>query len=53
LWKGFQNGIDNFVKNNGGNAAISTPEILRPDWSVVKDVIDGKKPLSTLSKDCP
>jgi len=53
LWKSFQNGIDNFVKNNGGNAVISTPEILRPDWSVVKDVIDGKKPLSTLSKDCP
>lgn len=25
----------------------------RPNWNLVKDVLAGKKPLSTLSKKCP
>jgi hypothetical protein len=53
LWKSFQSGINNFVKNNGGAAAINNPETLRPNWDIVKNVLTGISPLSTLSKDCP
>ncbi|WP_316804895.1 hypothetical protein [Pedobacter nototheniae] len=53
LWTSFQYGIVNFVNLNGGVASIDVPEILRPKWNLVKEVIDGKKPLSVLSKNCP
>lgn len=53
LWTTFQNSIDNFVKTNGGNSNISSTEIFRPQWDLVKEVMEGKKPLSTLSKNCP
>jgi len=36
-----------------GSAGPGTQEIYRSDWNAVKDVIDGKKPLSSLSSDCP
>lgn len=52
LWTSFQNIVANFVNKNGGNAGVANQEIHRPDWSLVKDVIDGKKPLSSLSTDC-
>jgi hypothetical protein len=52
LWKSFQNKISNYVNSHGGRANVSTPQIERPDWQKVKDVLDGKKPLSTLSNDC-
>jgi len=53
LWTTFQNSISNFVQSHQGNANVNLKEILRPDWQKVKDVIEGKKPLSTLSKNCP
>lgn len=53
LWKSFQTGIDNFVVHNSGSSVIQTPLTYRPDWQTVKDVLDGKVPLSTLSKLCP
>ena len=53
LWTSFQTKISTFVDNNSGAASINTPEILRPDWQLVKDVLDGKEPLSKLSKNCP
>lgn len=52
LWISFQNKIANFVNQSGGQAAIAPREIQRPDWQKIKDVIDGKKPLSSLSTDC-
>lgn len=52
LWTSFQKITTDFVNKNGGNAGIAQQEIHRPDWSLVKDVIDGKKPLSSLSTDC-
>ncbi|TDQ79453.1 hypothetical protein [Sphingobacterium yanglingense] len=52
LWKSFQQKVKSFVESKQGSAAIGTPEIQRPDWVKVKEVIDGKKPLSTLSTDC-
>ena len=53
LWTSFQQKVSNFVNTNGGNAGPAAQEIYRPDWNAVKDVIDGKKPLSSLSTDCP
>ncbi|MDQ8054257.1 MAG: hypothetical protein REI78_14590 [Pedobacter sp.] len=53
LWTAFQNQIRDFVTQHDGTALINAPEILRPDWDVVKRVIDGKLPLSRLSKNCP
>ncbi|WP_294348700.1 acyl carrier protein [uncultured Sphingobacterium sp.] len=52
LWTSFQKITTDFVNKNGGNAGIAQQEIHRPDWSLVKDVIDGKRPLSSLSTDC-
>lgn len=52
LWKSFQNKISKYVNSHGGRANVSTPQIQRPDWQDVLDVLDGKKPLSTLSNDC-
>lgn len=52
LWKSFQQNVKKFVNTNQGNASIGNVEIKRPDWVQVKDVVDGKKPLSTLSTDC-
>ena len=48
--------IVSYVRQNGGTALWetlpTTEEIRRSDWQQIKDVIDGKKPLSTLSSDC-
>ncbi|WP_285010847.1 hypothetical protein [Pedobacter faecalis] len=53
LWETFQNHIVNFVNSHGGSATLVSPVIYRPNWADVKDVIEGKKPIHTLSKDCP
>ena len=53
LWQSFQTGIFNFLDDHEGNSTIQVPVTLRPDWQHVKDVIDGIRPLNTLSKDCP
>jgi len=53
LWESFQTKIDAFVQVNGGSSSLQVPEIARPDWDKVMDVLDGNAPLSTLSKDCP
>lgn len=52
LWKSFQEKISYFVNHHSGSASVVKEEIERPDWQKVKDVINGKLPLSTLSKDC-
>ncbi|PWG80637.1 hypothetical protein [Pararcticibacter amylolyticus] len=53
LWSSFQMMIENFTNSNGGNASIKEMQVLRPNWSNVKAVIEGRASLSTLSKDCP
>jgi len=53
LWTDFQSKVKTFVQNHGGVALVEAPIKFRPDWNSVKDVIEGRKPLSTLSKDCP
>ncbi|WP_318501870.1 hypothetical protein [Formosa sp. PL04] len=49
LWKSFQQKTNHFINNNGGTSSI-TPPITdnRPDWEEVKDVLQGKKPISDL-----
>lgn len=52
LWKSFQSKITSYVNTNGGKAYTSTPQTERPNWNTVKEVMDGKKPLSILNEDC-
>lgn len=52
LWESFQQKITNFVNTHQGQAQIVPAETERPKWQHIKDVIDGKKPLSSLSTDC-
>lgn len=52
LWTSFQNKINNFVNSHQGSSSVASQEIYRPDWAKVKAVIEGKEPLSGLSKDC-
>jgi len=48
LWASFQNKLKEFVNSKGGNAVINTPVKYRPDWEKVKDVLEGKRPVSDL-----
>lgn len=48
LWKSYQTKLKLFVDTNGGNSSIKTPIKNRPDWDEVKDVLEGKKPISQL-----
>jgi hypothetical protein len=48
LWTSVQNKLKEFVTSKGGNAIINTPVKYRPDWEKVKDVLEGKRPLSDL-----
>ncbi|HFK5545425.1 hypothetical protein HZP56_10335 [Elizabethkingia anophelis] len=52
LWTSFQEKINKYVTDNEGRSSIEKQEIYRPDWAKVKAVIEGKAPLSSLSKDC-
>ena len=47
------NWLKSFTDAHQGNANISVPEKHSPNWDLVKDVLVGKKPLSTLFKKCP
>jgi hypothetical protein len=53
LWNSFQDKVYSFVNANKGSSSIDNTQIYRPYWQQVKDVLDGKAPLSTLSSDCP
>lgn len=53
LWTSFQNGINSFVSAHGGASTVNNPQISRPNWDVLKQVLNGTKPLSTLDKNCP
>jgi hypothetical protein len=53
LWRSFQEKINGFVNANKGSSSVENPQIHRPYWNQVKEVLDGNAPLSTLSSDCP
>lgn len=42
-----------FTDAHQGKANIVAPEKHRQNWGQIKDVLAGKKPLSSLSKKCP
>lgn len=48
LWESFQNRVNEFINSNRGTASISDPVKYRPDWEKVKDVLEGRRPLSDL-----
>ena len=51
LWNSLKNNIYNFVENNSGDAQplSNTPNIIwRPDWTKVRQVLQGDRPMSDL-----
>ncbi len=52
LWKSFQTKVQDYINGNGGKASRQPETIRQPDWKLVKDVLDGRKPLSTLNSNC-
>lgn len=51
LWNTMKQNLKNFVNNNGGTAIGNQNIIYRPNWSTVKDVLTGTRPLSDLGCD--
>lgn len=41
-----------FINLNQGNAIVNAPVKHRPDLALVKQVINGQKPISQLSTEC-
>ncbi|WP_456438962.1 hypothetical protein [Psychroserpens sp.] len=48
LWTSFQTKLQNFVNDNGGLGNSIPQSINRPNWSDVKDVLQGLRPISDL-----
>ena len=48
LWQSFQLGIKNYVDQNGGSAIAIAGTTNRPNWNDIKDVLEGRKPISSL-----
>ena len=48
LWESFQEKTKTFINQNGGVSTKLTPIHNRPDWNAVKDVLEGRKPISDL-----
>jgi len=48
LWESFQEKTKNFVNQNDGGSTTVTPVHNRPDWNKVKDVLEGRRPISDL-----
>lgn len=52
-WSNFQTKIKNFINsgqstNNNGNSIVNIPVKYRPNWSKVKNVLKGTRPISDL-----
>jgi hypothetical protein len=51
LWKSIQKNMASYIsKQKGGNAAVVTPVIVRPQWSDVQDYLLGKITFAQLKK---
>jgi hypothetical protein len=48
LWKSFQEGISEYVNQNGGSATKNLPVIGRPDWEKVQSVLLGEVNVESL-----
>jgi hypothetical protein len=44
----FQDKTNQFVNSNGGVSTINAPIKNRPKWDKVRDVLEGKRPISDL-----
>ncbi len=48
LWEHYQDKLNDFVNNNGGDSTIQDPVHNRPDWEKVQQVLQGELPISEL-----
>ncbi|MEQ9466623.1 MAG: hypothetical protein RLN88_04375 [Ekhidna sp.] len=50
LWSAFQDNLENYINDpaNGGQAQKENPQIDRPDWDKVNEVLMGTRPISDL-----
>ena len=49
LWTKFTRNLTDFVNSSvNGKALWGIPMISRPDWNKVKDVLEGRRPISDL-----
>lgn len=51
LWESFQNGIESYVNSNGGYAFKNGPQIHRPDYDLLEQVLLGNLPINALGCD--
>jgi hypothetical protein len=53
LWSTFQDNLESYINSstNGGTASKQIQKIDRVDWELVKDVLQGQKPISDLGCD--
>jgi hypothetical protein len=53
LWSTFQDNLESFINKQGndGQAKKNTPQFDRPNWDVVKEVLQGDRPISDLGCD--
>jgi len=52
MWGTFQEKLLRFVQDHGGRGYTRAKQVQRPDWNLIKDVVEGRKPMSSLNKDC-
>ncbi|QJB33702.1 hypothetical protein HF329_21240 [Chitinophaga oryzae] len=50
LWEGFQKKVNEFINTNGGSSEIMPPLKARPNWDLVKKVLNGQESIETLKK---
>jgi hypothetical protein len=48
LWKSFQDKIQDFVNQQGGQTHKGEPIIGRPNWNEVKDFLNGQRTLESI-----
>jgi len=48
LWSSFQSNLNSYIQKNHGQSFIPEASKFRPDWDKVKEVLEGKIPISTL-----
>jgi len=48
LWQSFQARVNTFVNQHGGNATVESPVIARPNWDLLRAVMNRTMPLSSI-----
>ncbi|MFW2475420.1 MAG: hypothetical protein ACN4EP_00810, partial [Sediminibacterium sp.] len=53
LWQSFQDKVKTFVNQSGGSANVGSPVIARPDWDLLRAVMNRTMPLSSIPFKAP